>query len=606
MNKDSIVDKVVVFGAGSYGKGILEFAGKEKILLYVDNDPQKRGKEISGIPILWFEESKDEIRNRRIVIAVSEEKRSDIERQLKENGFSDVVYITEYKRELIAERISTRADYIKVYQKSISWIKKNTIDGEGIICHSKLRISYPEVTGYYIPTLLNWGYRDLAIQYAKWLCSIQKEDGSWFDTEDKWPYIFDSGQILKGLLAIRHILPSVDDSIIRGVDWILSNMEENGRLPSPRENDFGDGKTFHEVIHLYCLSPIIEAGEVFGIHEYKEKSNTIIRFYLNKCTEKIESFDLLSHFYAYVMEALLDLGETDIVKKAMDNIAGFQLEDGCVPGYKNVSWACAPGLFQLALVWFRLGELKKGNKVFSYACKLQNESGGWYGSYLNENHPEENNDYFPDSEISWANKYFLDALYYKGLCEFEQMSDQFLSTIDKDDGRYVVIRDEILKVTGMNSRILDIGCGKGRYLKNLIEDITERDYYAVDVSKRVMSYINDDRITCKQGAITNIPWPTDFFDLVYCCESLEHAIDINSAVKEMIRVTRPGGRIVIVDKPIEKLGVMEIGDLEQWIDTDKVITELSSGCSMTSVTREIPYEGGKTDGLFCAWAGTVK
>lgn len=270
MNKDSIVDKVVVFGAGSYGKGILEFAGKEKILLYVDNDPQKRGKEISGIPILWFEESKDEIRNRRIVIAVSEEKRSDIERQLKENGFSDVVYITEYKRELIAERISTRADYIKVYQKSISWIKKNTIDGEGIICHSKLRISYPEVTGYYIPTLLNWGYRDLAIQYAKWLCSIQKEDGSWFDTEDKWPYIFDSGQILKGLLAIRHILPSVDDSIIRGVDWILSNMEENGRLPSPRENDFGDGKTFHEVIHLYCLSPIIEAGEVFGIHEYKE------------------------------------------------------------------------------------------------------------------------------------------------------------------------------------------------------------------------------------------------------------------------------------------------------------------------------------------------
>lgn len=41
-----------------------------------------------------------------------------------------------------------------------------------------------------------------------------------------------------------------------------------------------------------------------------------------------------------------------------------------------MNWVCSTGLFQLALVWFRLGELERGNKAFSHACKLQNASGG--------------------------------------------------------------------------------------------------------------------------------------------------------------------------------------------------------------------------------------
>lgn len=44
--------------------------------------------------------------------------------------------------------------------------------------------------------------------------------------------------------------------------------------------------------------------------------------------------------------------------------------------------------------------------MFNYACKLQNKSGGWYGSYLSEENENEINTYFPNSEISWAVKYF--------------------------------------------------------------------------------------------------------------------------------------------------------------------------------------------------------
>lgn len=45
----------------------------------------------------------------------------------------------------------------------------------------------------------------MAVTYAGWLCSIQHEEGAWYDTDDKEPYVFDTAQILKGLVAIYPI-----------------------------------------------------------------------------------------------------------------------------------------------------------------------------------------------------------------------------------------------------------------------------------------------------------------------------------------------------------------------------------------------------------------
>lgn len=122
---------------------------------------------------------------------------------------------------------------------------------------------------------------------------------------------------------------------------------------------------------------------------------------------------MLSHFYAYVMEGLVDIGESEIAREAMKKIAILQRESGAVPAYKDCSWVCSTGLFQLAIVWYKLGENERGNRAFEYACKLQNKTGGWFGSYLVKENPKENNTYFPMSEISWANKYFLDAYYLR-------------------------------------------------------------------------------------------------------------------------------------------------------------------------------------------------
>lgn len=600
--------KFFLFGAGEYGKRAVSLVGRKSIELIIDNDPLKWNTKMEGIRITNIDEAKSLLKGECIIISVSPEKSDAIVEQLNKNGMNNYIGYEELLKRITKERILSRPDYIGIYKKSIKWIMENSIDDGGIINNTDFPTSYPEVTGYFIPSLLRWGYRKLACSYAKWLCSIQKEDGSWYNTEDTAPYIFDTAQVLKGLLAIRMILPEVDPYILAGCEWIFEQMREDGRLITPVKDAWGmDTNICDEVIHIYCISPLIEAAEIFDKPVYKERALCIWKYYKQNYYDRIMNFSLLSHFYAYLMEALLDIGELDMVKEAMHKMEEYQKESGAVPALRDHDWVCSTGLFQLSMVWFRLGDIDRGNRAFEYACKLQNESGGWFGSYLSENGPVENNTYFPTSEISWAVKFFLDALYYKNVAEFEKSKDSFLSYIDKSDDRYRIIYREIssLEKSGGNT-ILDLGCGKGRYLKNLAEDMPDNYYTAVDLSEGVMDYFEEGIAVRKQGSLTDIPYGDDVFDMVYACESLEHAIDIENALREMARVTRPGGKIIVIDKDLKALGSLEIGLWEQWFDKNSLKKMMGSYCAEVVVYSDISYESKKSDGLFCAWVGKVK
>lgn len=600
--------KYILFGAGEYGKRSISLLGKENIKMIFDNNPEKWDSLLEEIPVQKFYIDKNLMSDDRIVIAVSSEKATDIVSQLEDNGVTNYMSFEELVRQITKEKIMSRPDYISIYKKAIGWIKSNSIEGEGIICNTNLRKSYPEVTGYYIPTLLRWGYRDIARTYAEWLCSVQKSDGSWYNTEDTAPYIFDTAQVLKGLLAIRDLMPQVDPHILAGCEWIFSRMQADGRLITPVKDAWGtDCNVCDEVIHIYCISPLYEAAEVFDRPEYRQKALKIWNYYKQNYYEKIMNFSLLSHFYAYLMEALFDIGELDLLKEAMQKMEAFQKSSGAVPAYNNCNWVCSTGMFQLSLVWFRMGDIERGNRTFEYACKLQNDSGGWYGSYISEDNPEESNTYIPVSEISWGVKFFLDALYYKNIAEFEAACDSFHSQIDKTDGRYKNILQEINALPkNKKHRILDVGCGKGRYLKNLADDIADNEYFAVDLSKKVMTFFDDDIAIKNHGSLTNIPFVDKYFDIVYACESLEHAIDIDNAIQEMVRVTKSGGKIIIIDKNQKALGRMKIGDWEQWFDGDELKGIMQRFCTEVIIYKDIPYENKDADDLFYAWIGTVK
>lgn len=309
--------------------------------------------------------------------------------------------------------------------KAKKWIERNTIKNSGIVITSKQRTIYQEVTGYYIPTLLQWDMTEKAVSYARYLCSIQEDSGAWLDGSQTRESVFNTGQVLRGLVAIVDILPEAKDSLIRGCNWLISNIHEDGRLASTEGTNWDNNGFNSELIHLYCLPPLKEAGILLRNEHYLDCVEKVKEYYIRQYKEDILDFNYLSHFYAYILEALVDLGEVEIVKKAIKKINRLQRMDGSVPALKNVTWVCSTGLFQLAIVWYKIGDKKRGNRALDYAISLQNNSGGWYGGYRSRIKlgnrkiqlfsKNEKINYFPDEEISWAVKYFLDAIYLKNI-----------------------------------------------------------------------------------------------------------------------------------------------------------------------------------------------
>ncbi len=598
--------QIILFGAGVYGRKALEYFGKERVHCFVDNNGALTGTLIDGVPVISFERLKAIYKDFQIVISTGSRIAAVLAKQLEDAGIQDFFLFMDMFQKITKGSLSGSLDYVEIFQKAEAWMLNHSIPGEGIINNTALPKSYPEVTGYYIPTLLRWGYRDLALSYAKWLCLIQKGDGSWYDTEDAAPYVFDTAQVLKGLLAVRGLDPAVDEPIKRGCDWLLRNIEEDGRMTTPDQRMW-PAEECSDLIHLYCLEPLYTAAEIYNVSRYAEAADRVKRYYLENRREEILNFGLLSHFYAYVLEALCDIGESELAREAMEKIAALQRADGSIPAYKNVNWVCSTGLFQFALVWYKLGELEKGNRAFRYACSLQNESGGWYGSYavkgdVSAADAEEYPAYFVDSEISWAVKYFLDALSWRCRLEFEEQADSFYETIGREDGRYRLVLEEILNAEAPALHVCDVGCGKGCYLRNLLEDTAERTikFSCADISEKVMRKIPA-AVEKRQGSLLQIPYEDEMFEIVYVAEALEHAICAENAVKELLRITKPGGKVIVIDKNRHAKGLLEVEEWEQWFD-DAFFAELAARYKFRLEIREnLSYNDHVQDGLFNGW-----
>jgi SAM-dependent methyltransferase len=95
----------------------------------------------------------------------------------------------------------------------------------------------------------------------------------------------------------------------------------------------------------------------------------------------------------------------------------------------------------------------------------------------------------------------------------------------------------------INGRVLEDGCGVGEYLAhlaNLAKQAVGLDYEferTLETKKKVSE------VVC--GAGEKLPFPDDFFDLVLSHEVLEHVEDDQQAINEILRVLRPGGRLVL-------------------------------------------------------------
>jgi ubiquinone/menaquinone biosynthesis C-methylase UbiE len=182
--------------------------------------------------------------------------------------------------------------------------------------------------------------------------------------------------------------------------------------------------------------------------------------------------------------------------------------------------------------------------------------------------------------------------------ESSRDEEHFPSTIDPRIYHVKVIREHLGDLRG--KRVLDVGCGKGRFARIFQQQEPEAELWGLDISPEMLRFVPAG-IHTRAGSMTELPFEDGFFDGAYATESLEHAVEIDKAVSEICRVVKPGGRIAIIDKNAEHWGKFETPDWEQWFSRKELERLLSRHCRSVS-SRYISYwEDVEPDGLFLAW-----
>lgn len=91
--------------------------------------------------------------------------------------------------------------------------------------------------------------------------------------------------------------------------------------------------------------------------------------------------------------------------------------------------------------------------------------------------------------------------------------------------------------------VLVDGCGVGMYLARLAEDARQAVGLDIEHERAAEAHQRADLVVCAAGE--DLPLPCNLFDLVLSHEVLEHVRDDRQAICEIVRVLKPGGRLVL-------------------------------------------------------------
>ncbi len=101
---------------------------------------------------------------------------------------------------------------------------------------------------------------------------------------------------------------------------------------------------------------------------------------------------------------------------------------------------------------------------------------------------------------------------------------------------------EVLMPLVTGRHVLEVGAGTGLIMGRLAD--RAKRITGLDISRGMLAGAAKRGLEVVQGSATDLPFEDETFDLTYSLKVLAHVPDIEKALSEMARVTRPGGYVV--------------------------------------------------------------
>jgi hypothetical protein len=281
-----------------------------------------------------------------------------------------------------------------VVKEGIGWLARaqdNSASADGGVARSFSLItgwatSYPETTGYIVPTMLQYARRtgdltarERAVRMLDWLVRIQLPDGGFqggrMDSTPVVPVTFNTGQILLGLAAGGELSPAYRTAMRKAADWLVAAQDADGcwrKHPTPFARP---GEKAYETHVAWGL---IEAARVDKDRGYAQAALRNVSWAMTKQTSNGWMRDCcltdaerpLTHTLGYALRGLLEAQifapDAELWRAVQRMARGLMtaLEpDGRLPGRLDrdwraaATWTCLTGSVQIAYCWLLLYEM---------------------------------------------------------------------------------------------------------------------------------------------------------------------------------------------------------------------------------------------------------
>jgi SAM-dependent methyltransferase len=122
--------------------------------------------------------------------------------------------------------------------------------------------------------------------------------------------------------------------------------------------------------------------------------------------------------------------------------------------------------------------------------------------------------------------------------------------------------------------VLDVGCGPGTITADLAMLVTPARVTALEVTAEALDLARAEiarrgltNVDFRVGDVHALDFPDDTFDVVHAHQVLQHVTDPVAALREMRRVTRPGGVVAVRDSDYAAFTWFpEVPELTEWLD----------------------------------------